>query len=800
MRIHFFIFCSLLCTSAQAQLSIATGDSISVMPGTIFTLQENLINNGKIYNGGVLTLNGTALQNLNGTGNIDNLTADNNALLLNDININNILLVNAGSIFDLSNFTLNNTGFVNANGSLKGSANAGLSLFGSGSSTVQFDQSIDTSSNALKTISISNGTVMLQNKLYVYDAMLPNSGTVTLNDELILRSNNSKTARVAPVGSSFIYGSNGKFVIERYIPGRRAWRLLTAPVTPASAVKISDAWQDSKPRVTDINVINNTEPGYGTHVTFGLPSTNGYDQGVNGNPSIRYLNATGWNGVPTATNDGSIANSGIITDQPGYMLFVRGDRGTLLSQATGAATTTTVLRPKGKINTGVMNLPLSVAFNNFRVVSNPYPSAVNFHSLVTNAINAANGFADVFYLWDPNITGNNGVGGFVAMSYNTAASILAGKPVYDRNVASSISNNGDIQSGAAFLIQYAGAATSLRVEENDKSIESDNTFFRPVRQLQTNLFAINSDSSISLNDGVLVTFDESNNDAADKNDVKKLANFAENISVFKNASQLCIEKRKPLSCTDSIQFIISKMRQKKYRLDILFAENTSPVGSAPLLIDSFLNRQTALSVTDSNQYFFDVTSNTATAHNTRFKIIMKPVNQFLLLNASLVNDDVQLQWALADTVGRLSFTVERSSDSLLFKNISSTTDFTTTDIQPMPSKYFYRIRCVNDKGVVSYSAVKKITVPTYKENLYVYPNPVTGISTMLRMKKASAGFYHTRLLDNTGKAIAAFSFTHAGGMLQQAIPVSAGFSNGMFELEVSMPGKQHHTIKLLIQR
>jgi len=68
------------------------------------------------------------------------------------------------------------------------------------------------------------------------------------------------------------------------------------------------------------------------------------------------------------------------------------------------------------------------------------------------------------------------------------------------------------------------------------------------------------------------------------------------------------------------------------------------------------------------------------------------------------------------------------------------------------------------------------------------------------LKKAPAGLYHTYLLDNTGKAIAAFSFNHAGGMLQQAIPVSARLSNGMNKLEVRMPGKKTNTLKVMVQR
>jgi len=68
------------------------------------------------------------------------------------------------------------------------------------------------------------------------------------------------------------------------------------------------------------------------------------------------------------------------------------------------------------------------------------------------------------------------------------------------------------------------------------------------------------------------------------------------------------------------------------------------------------------------------------------------------------------------------------------------------------------------------------------------------------LKKAPAGLYHTYLLDNTGKAIAAFSFNHTESMLQQAIPVSAGLSNGMNEMEVRMPGKKTNLLKVMVQR
>lgn len=795
----------LLPLQSLAQLYIAPGDSISVLPGTLFTLQENLNNNGKIYNGGVLTLNGSSLQTLSGTASqVDNITADNNVQLLNDITVNNVLFLNSGKIFDISNSVLANTGEINGPGLLKGSLNAVLQLTGIGGSSISFDQSADAASNALKNMLVNNGNVLLQNKLYLYDALLPAGGTITLNDELVLRSNSSKTARVGVAAAGFVYNSNGKFVIERYIPGRRAWRLLTVPVTSGSSVKISDAWQDGKPRVTNVNSISNPEPGYGTHVTYGFPSANGYDQGVNGNPSIRYLNSTGWNGVPSATNDGSVSNSGIVTDQPGYMLFVRGDRGTLLSQATGALISETVLRPKGRINTGVVNIPLGTGFisggSHFRVVGNPYPSAVNFHQVISSGLNLPGGFTDAYYLWDPAITGSNGVGGWVAMSYNGPASIAAGRPVYDRSVASAITNDGDIQSSAAFVIDYNGAATAILVQETDKSTESSNSFFRPAGQIQTTLLAENSDSTVSVNDGVLLLLDDQNAAVVDKNDMKKLGNFAENISIIKDSAYLCIEKRKPLTAGDTVFYFTKSLRQKKYQLQFDMDNQAVAAGTGVFLEDVYLKTYTPLHHSSSTLYPFSVTADNGSYSSSRFRLVCRNVNRITDLQVQLLKDDVLLQWLLSDTTGIVSFSIQRSEDGNTFTTVGHTTAASYTDAQLAAGIYYYRILCANDKGMISYSNIEKVQVPFVKTGLHIFPNPVTGTQIMLRSKSTPGGMYHLRLLDGNGKIISTANFNHGGGMLLHPLEVGAPFSNGIYQLEVYLAGRKIAVLSVMMSR
>ena len=144
------------------------------------------------------------------------------------------------------------------------------------------------------------------------------------------------------------------------------------------------------------------------------------------------------------------------------------------------------------------------------MLGNPFPSAINFHKIMQNPINVDAGFADAFYMWDANLGGLYGVGGWVALSYNSTT----GR--YDRNIASNVDNSGAVQSGSAILIDYQGAAGNVVIRELDKSVNSNITMFRPVRSfntIRTSLLAINADSSADLLDAAMVLFNKNSSNA-----------------------------------------------------------------------------------------------------------------------------------------------------------------------------------------------------------------------------------------------------------------------------------------------
>ncbi len=646
------------------------------------------------------------------------------------------------------------------------------------------------------------------------------NATLNTNDNLVLLSSAAGTAQIADITNNNSNNGNkisGKVTIQRYIPGRRAWRFLTAPVTQSSLVKISDSWQEGAPRVTSpavINSVNNPNPGYGTHVTFGNPATNGYDQGVNGNTSIAYLTPTGWNGVPTATNDGSTPNSGYITDQPGYMLFVRGDRSTLLWQATYAAVAPTVLRVKGLINSGPVNLLLSPGMvfggSHFRVVGNPYPSAVNFHKITGNAANSTSGLADAFYLWDPSVTGSNGVGGWVAMSYNNISG------VYDRTVLSSgnsaINNSGDIQSGSAFIIDYAGAAASIRVEESNKTSGSNNSQFRPVYQpneVRISLFAKNPDNTVSVNDGVLVTYHDQYNSRVDRSDMRKLLNFAENISVVKDSAALVLERRKTFDRTDTIQLQLSKMRQKNYQLQVALDNLATQEGTVAVLEDKVLGTQEVLTAKATGIYDFSVSAGNITATNDRFRLLFKPLVDFVKVNGYMQNRDVVVEWQLASEFNVGHFEIERSTDGVNFSviavvnsggNTENAVSYSATDLNPANGNYIYRVKAVGKGGIVVYSNSINIKVVNRGEGLFVFPNPVRDQSLQLQMNGIEPGTYNATLYNMDGKQLLNAAINYNGGIYTSKISLPGNTVAGTYLLKITRADGYIVSLNVLVDR
>ena len=427
----------------------------------------------------------------------------------------------------------------------------------------------------------------------------PNANTIN-TQFLVLRSTAAGDGMIGKgaTGGGYIIGNA---LVERYIPAKRAWRFLTAPYISGTTQTINLSWQEG--RTFPTNPVSNEFPGFGTHITGGSES-NGFDQGPTSNPSIKTFNGTVWSGTAplTATTK--------LTDFPGYMVFVRGDRKTDLTQGALATPTTTVLRSLGTLKTGTQP-NVAVSASGYTAIGNPFASTVDF------ALMTKTNVQNVLYLWDPK---RASYGAWVAFD---------GSLGYTPNSSggSYTSANSLIQSGQGFLVQSTGTAGTLGIAESNKSSVNRDVFRTatiPQEFIKVNLNYTNLDNSNTVADGLLVVYDNNYSNNVTDEDVTKMSNFEENFSVVNGGKTLSIDKRLPIVASDILYFDLSSTTVRNYQFEVT-TQNLNHPNLEGHLVDNYLNIKTPIDLNGTTKVNFAVTTDPLSASSNRFSIeFVKP--------------------------------------------------------------------------------------------------------------------------------------------------------------------------------
>ncbi|GAA4747200.1 nidogen-like domain-containing protein [Flavisolibacter ginsenosidimutans] len=144
-----------------------------------------------------------------------------------DWSVGGIINIPSGSQLQINGNTLSLTELDGA-GTISGSNTSNLAVIGSsgGNVTLNFTGGSNTLNNFTVNRSGSNATATLGNALNVLNVLTLTTGRLNTGGMLTLKSSAANTARVAPVTGSI----SGDVTVERFIPARRAWRILSAPV------------------------------------------------------------------------------------------------------------------------------------------------------------------------------------------------------------------------------------------------------------------------------------------------------------------------------------------------------------------------------------------------------------------------------------------------------------------------------------------------------------------------------------------------------------------------------------------
>jgi hypothetical protein len=445
--------------------------------------------------------------------------------------------------------------------------------------------------------SFATPQLYVQNDIAVAGILHIASGTLQLNGNIRLLSDAVRTASVAAVTGNINYGA-GRFIAERYIPAHKAWQLLAVPTTTGQTIR--DAWQEGSSPGADVN------PGYGTIITSNIAG-HGFDILTPAGPSMKIYNSAtnAWEGIPNTDTD-PVAN------KKGYMLIVRGDRSVTTSNA---AATPTVLRTTGKLFAPGVNAPpvSTVAAGKFESVGNPYASAIDF-----NLVTRTGGVQNVFYVWDPHLSGDYGLGGYQTFTYNgTSYDVIPGGGSYT-------GTNRNIESGQAFFARCTSPAGNITFSENCK-VSASSLVNRggPVfaDQLRTNLYVVMNGNPV-LMDGVLSRFNAAYDNGVDMEDAFKIDVPGESIAILRNGDKLAAEKRGYAGAADTVFYTLERLRQQQYQLQFATGNFHIP-GVTLFLADRWLGTKTLVPQGDTAIVAFNVTADAASAASGRFSLILE---------------------------------------------------------------------------------------------------------------------------------------------------------------------------------
>ena len=700
-----------------------------------------------------------------GTGSVQNITIQTGALLT----VSTATLQISGTISNSGTFTASN-GIIEMNGT-----------------SVQTIPAATFSGNTIKEIIVNNlAGVTLGGTLNLTGFLRVNAGQVNTGNFLVLKSSVTGTATVARITSIAADPINGDVTVERFIPGRRKYRLITSSVTTSPATTLI-AGQESKSIWGNWQNGGNNISGIGSFITGGTVA-DGFDQQVIPASLFTYNPDTKKYVGYTSTN---LKNTKLTPLKAGqaYYMYVFGDR---INSVYAPVPNATVLNATGKLTTGDQTyttssaMPLNSTLGNFTLLGNPFASVIDWATI------SRTNLANTYWGWDPNLDNN---GGYVTV--NTTGAITLISPYTGTTGLTQY-----IQPGQGFFVKTTAASPVLNIREQDKVANTSNAAFRETGANNISLLAINlfynKSGSQLFADGALAAFDESFVNEVAKEDASKMSGSGESVSIAEGAQLLSIDGRKLPKDTDTLRLNITRLTKPQYTLQI-FAKQMEGGNLQAFVQDQYLKTALPLSLADTNKIVFNVTADSSSFSNNRFSIVFR---QNSVLPVSFKTIDVvkkekfaNIKWSVATEEGIEKYEIERSSNGVDFKklgevvamgNSTQIMSYTWLDIMPALGMNYYRIRSVSNDATIKISKIVNVFFEGAKSSIVVYPNPVVHQDINLQLNEIKQGRYTLILYSSNGMVVARFDFNHSGSTFQR-IQIKTKIPAGAYYLKIEGP-------------
>lgn len=767
--------------------------------GTIVNLNALYISGVASGAGGYLTVSNNAVLNLNNNANQYYIEGTNGAIPASVINILSGGTINLSNTLDckgninLVNGTLNinnqvlkiggnisrTSGLINASaGTIEFTGISGAQAIAGSFFTGKTVYNLKNSNTSGINISSSLNDTLRVTGIVSFGSV--NNTVISTGDNLTLVSNANGSAAVADITNNNVNNGNsiqGKVTVEKYIAIGKKWNLIAIPTNTTQTYR--QAWQENN--LPGANAI----PGYGMNIySNGNWSANGFDN-ASSTPTIKTFNPA------TAVYTGISSTLNVMSNTEAHMVYLRGDRSITASSTT---TTSAILRTTGTLKQNTQ-ADVVVPAGKFVAVNNPYAAAVDMR-----LISKTTGVQDFFYVWDPKLGGNYGLGAFQLFSKQGANYVVTpGGGSYGPGG----SVNNFIKSGQGFFVRGATGTGTISFKENAKASGSNaiSTSREGFEQsVRANLFVVMADTSL-MADGVLVNFDDNSSNMVDDNDAVKIANGSENVSLVRAGTMLSIENRQSVSDCDSLFLNLTGLRVQNYKWELNLS-NLAQGGLSAFLTDSYLNTTRPLDMNGITEVNFSVENMAGSYAANRFMIVLRKV-VVLPVNISTIsayrngNSSIAVNFNSDNEINMKHFEVERSADAANFTAITNlapkatnggSANYIYNDVKPLSGDNFYRIKAISVNGSVQYSAVVKVSPVKSTAGINVYPNPVVNKMMNIQFSNQETGNYSLSLINQFGQAVYQNDIKVNGNNSIRTVSLSAGIAAGNYELVVTTPG------------
>jgi CARDB/Secretion system C-terminal sorting domain len=674
-------------------------------------------------------------------------------------NVNIYKLINSGTLSIAATSTLSIAQNIEDTGTIA-TANGGVICNGI------VPQSISNKLNVYS-LQINNiAGVSLTNQATILGVLVPTTGTVNTNGHLILASNAMATARVDRGNNAGGY-INGTVTVQRYIPGKRAWRFLTAPLSSNgfSNVTLNNSWQQA------------------THIVG--PSGVGLDA-VKPAYSMQYFNNNNWVNINNTTTTNLFTNDASASTR-GFAAFIVGDRST--SNLTIPNFNSTTLSASGKLLQGNQLFALgNKTQDEYLLIGNPYASPVDFDAVYQNL--ATTNVYRTMFTWDPMFGGSTSTGGYITVSYD-------GIGGYDI-VPNGTSQTQHIQSGQAFFVQtIANANTNIAFNEACKTSNSTNAVFGSATNTTDKLY-VNLQKQVASNfitvDGVLGCFGATYNKAVSfAEDADKNWNNEEIIYLTRGSYYLGIERRPYITNTDSLFINMLNLKVGSvYHLDYIPVHFDA--ATTAYLLDKATNTKTPILLTGNSNFSF--TAN-ATSNTNRYVIVFSNTtlpNNNITLSAKKTNTSVALSLSANEDLSVKNYIIEHSVSgkdfiaikSLEAQNNSNNNSYSFQHLSPAIGNNYYKIKQISKADKIEYSNTVVVNFAIKNQDFFIYPNPITTNSINLQFEALAKANYMISIFDKQGKKVYQYNWKCDGQNLKLVLDISKIYiANGTYDILIN---------------